>query len=136
MVHEYGHIATLNDTQVEQLSGSCPRLTLPEGCSRPGSVLGDFQARFWAKYGATATNWERTEQDATDLYAQHPDAFVSEYAATNPVEDLAETFATFVLSDKPDGASEKDQKVSWLYESPLMTTERLRIRAALASEIK
>ena len=136
MVHEYGHIATLNDTQVEQVLGACPRLVLPEGCSREGSIVGGFEAKFWTKYGSTATNWDRTDQDAADLYTQHSDAFVSEYAATNPVEDLAETFATFVLSDKPTSSSEKDQKVSWLYDSPLMTTERTRIRAALATEIK
>ena len=109
---------------------------LPEGCSRPGSIVGDFQIKFWSKYGADATDWNRTDQDAAALYADHSDAFVSEYAATNPVEDLAETFATFVLSDKPTGATEKDQKVSWLYNSPLMASERMRIRAALASEIK
>ncbi len=137
MVHEYGHIATLNDTQVEQTAGSaCPRLSLPEGCSRDGSVVGEFERQFWAKYGGISTNWDRTDQDAATLYAKHTDAFVSEYAATNPVEDLAETFATFVLSEKPAVTTEKDQKVLFLYNSALMTSERTRIRAALAAELR
>ena len=136
MVHEYGHIATLNDSQVEQVSGSCPRLILPEGCSREGSIVGSFQTKFWTKYGAEGTNWQRTEQDAMALYSQNPDAFVSEYAASNAVEDLAETFATFVLTERPTGMNEKDQKIQFLYESPSMAAERIRIRAALASEIK
>ena len=69
-------------------------------------------------------------------YSQNPDAFVSEYAASNAVEDLAETFATFVLTEGPTGMSEKNQKIQFLYESPSMVAERTRIRAALASEIK
>ncbi|MFZ1249618.1 MAG: hypothetical protein WAQ24_04855, partial [Candidatus Saccharimonadales bacterium] len=54
MVHEFGHIVTLNTTQVEQAAGSCPRFEIPEGCTKAGSYLANFEARFWSKYGDSA----------------------------------------------------------------------------------
>ena len=38
-----------------------------------------------------------------DFWRQNQDSFVTDYAATNPGEDLAETFTVFVLSPRPTG---------------------------------
>lgn len=123
MVHEYGHIVTLDTTQVDKTTGACPVLTVPEGCVKSGSVLAEFHNAFWAGYGST---------DAADYSA---DRFVSEYAASNSVEDLAETFAYFVLRPKPEGTAVKDQKIQKLYNFQNLVNIRNRIRATLGSEV-
>lgn len=123
MVHEYGHIVTLDTTQVDKTTGACPVLTVPEGCVKSGSVLAEFHNAFWAGYGST---------DGADYSA---DRFVSEYAASNTVEDLAETFAYFVLRPKPVGTAVKDQKIQKLYNFQDLVNIRNRIRASLANEL-
>lgn len=123
MVHEYGHIVTLDTTQVDKTTGACPVLTVPEGCVKAGSVLDGFHNSFWAGYGST---------DEADYSA---DRFVSEYAASNTVEDLAETFAYFVLRPKPEGTAVKDQKIQKLYNFQNLVNIRDRIRATLGSEL-
>jgi hypothetical protein len=120
MVHEYGHIVTLDTTQVDKTNGACPVLTVPEGCVKSGSVLAEFHNAFWAGYSST---------DGADYSA---DRFVSEYAASNTVEDLAETFAYFVLRPKPEGTAIKDQKIQKLYSFQNLVNIRNRIRATLA----
>jgi len=47
------------------------------------------------------------------FYVDHEDEFVSDYAATNPGEDIAESFATFVLKPAPSGDTLADQKVAF-----------------------
>lgn len=130
MVHEFGHIATLNATQVEKTSGSCPLISVPEGCVKQGTVLGSFYTKFWQQYGERAGG-----QDDEPVAEYSDDAFVSEYASTNMIEDLAETFAFFVLRPAPTGSSQKDQKIKMLYDQSEMVSLRNRIRAGLASEI-
>ena len=127
MVHEFGHIVTLNSTQVEKTTGTCPVIEISEGCVRPGTAIEAFNAKFWAKYGGD------TSSDSSAPYSD--DAFVTEYAASNMVEDLAETFAFFVLRPTPTGSSEKDQKIQFMYSRPELVTLRNRIRASLANEL-
>ena len=52
------------------------------------------------------------------FYAEYPDQFISEYAATNPVEDIAESWTEFVMRPKPIGTSIADKKVLFFYEYP------------------
>lgn len=61
--------------------------------------------------------------------------FVSEYAATNLTEDMAESFASFVLQSKPSGTKTVDKKIAFYYEYPALVRERERIRTALAKEL-
>ncbi len=136
MVHEFGHIVTLNTTQVERVSGSCPRLEIPEGCTKAGSYLANFESRFWAKYGSSVPgNYGDNQDEVTTFYQGKEDAFVTEYAATNPIEDLAETWAYFVLRAKPADTSEKSQKIISLYDYPELLQLRDRIRANVGNEL-
>lgn len=64
-----------------------------------------------------------------------PNEFVSEYAATNIGEDLAETWAYFVLRAKPTGNAVKDQKVRYFYDFPELVTMRDRLRAGVGSDL-
>ena len=47
----------------------------------------------------------------TAFYQKYKDQFVDDYAVTDPNEDIAETWAFFVLSPKPQGDTIADQKI-------------------------
>lgn len=133
LVHEYGHIVTLSPPEVTAQT-PCPGVTIDEGCAVPQSLLSTVMTRWWAGYGDGAASAPDRDADTADaLAAAHPGAFVSGYAATSPVEDLAETWAWFVLTDKPAGAGEAQDKIRLLWERPDLVAERGRIRADLAA---
>ena len=72
-------------------------------------------------------DWDAIDQ----FYADNADQFVTDYAATNPVEDLAETFTAFVLEERPTGTTIATQKVELLWGDPEMVALRDEIRANL-----
>jgi len=104
LVHEFGHLTTLNTSQME--------------AQRDSSV-------------STAI----INYDAARIYNDYANNFVSEYAATNPEEDIAETYRFFIFGDKPTGTLEKDQKVLFFYDFPAAVQFRDFIRNALGSNI-
>lgn len=66
----------------------------------------------------------RDKHDKDSFYIKYVDEFITDYAATNPVEDFAETFAFFVVLDKPEDNSIKSKKILFFYDYP----EFLKIR--------
>src|SRR5215208_6090610 len=62
-----------------------------------------------------------------EFYTKYPDQFVTKYAATNPVEDIAESWTEFVMRPKPLGASIAEQKVLFFYEHPELVELRHNI---------
>ena len=83
MIHEFGHIMTLNlkkevDTSVKNTE-ECNCLLLPEGCFHEKSAINQFNNRFYL----------------TEHKYNEPN-FVTEYAKTNIVEDIAETFVFYM----------------------------------------
>lgn len=130
MVHEYGHILTLNSSQVEKTEGACPSIVVPEGCVKSGTILDVFYEKFWQQYGSEAGG--RTDDPVAEY---NEDEFVTEYASTNMIEDLAESFAFFVLRPAPNGSTIKDQKIQLLYNNSEMVATRNRIRASLSTEL-
>lgn len=66
-----------------------------------------------------------------EFYDKYQDQFVSDYAATNPGEDIAETYRVFVMEDKPEGNSIRDQKIKFMYEFEELVKIRQNIRQAL-----
>ncbi len=50
-----------------------------------------------------------------------------EYAATNPVEDIAESWTEFVMRPKPIGTTIADQKEQFFYEYPELVKIRREI---------
>jgi|GEM_PF-1992672 len=111
IVHELAHIITLNSAQVSNGSASCSTLALDEGCTNSNSYINQFNSQFW-------------ETDA--------DGFVSDYASTDVAEDIAESFAAFVLNNKPAGNSVADQKINFFYNYPNLVQLRQEIRANIA----
>lgn len=136
VIHEYGHILTLSDNQVGEVQGACPRLQLSEGCASGSSYINSYYDQFWKNYDLTAGQaGELSQSDAASLYASEPQAFVSEYASTNIAEDIAESFADFVVKAKPTGSAIKDQKTRFFYNYPELVSLRERMRSAAAAVV-
>jgi hypothetical protein len=135
LVHEYAHILTLDGTQMDQAAHSCSTVELSEGCAHGDSYLWAFDERFWSAYtGAPAV--DNADADvAYAFYLAHQDDFVSDYAATNVVEDIAESFMTFVLEDQPTGDSVVAQKLGFFWQYPELVTIRERIRGEFAVDL-
>ena len=122
IVHEFAHILTLNSSQVEGVieESVCQTNYIEEGCPRQDSYFQGFFQNFWS--------------DGSDGYT--PSYFVTEYAATNPGEDIAESFAKFVLSGKTGGATVADQKVDFFNAYPELIVMRENIRRTLTPFVR
>jgi hypothetical protein len=164
LVHEFGHLLTLNEDQVppdqdiiqaaadedeklyEKLYkegfDACDTFFTGEGCSLPDSYIYKFFLKFWKgdvykdflyfdKFRdpyTYYTGWRK-------FYYKYEDQFVTAYASTNPVEDMAESWTSFVLTDRPTGDSIADQKVLFFYDYPELVELRTAILARTYSRI-
>jgi hypothetical protein len=136
LVHEYGHILTLGVDEVDPKYHSCTTLELDEGCADDDSAIWAFEQQFWAQYGDTAPGVDNDDSDvAWDFYQEHEDDFVDDYAATNVVEDIAESFMTWVVEDDPSGTSVVADKLAFFEDYPELVQVRDRIRAEFAEEL-
>ncbi len=130
LVHEFAHILTLNKTQVDGEifeQEKCDNYYIDEGCLHKDAYLNQFYQKFWKdKFNSKA-------EESLENYDKQPTAFVTEYAATNPGEDIAETFATFVFrkDNQITQSTIADQKISFFYQYPELTKIRKTIRRAL-----
>ena len=136
LVHEYAHILTLGQDEVTGDYSSCDTIVLDEGCADPDSAILGFEEQFWAPYGDAAPALDNADADvAYDFYLAHEDDFVSDYAATNAVEDIAESFMTWVVEDDPTGTSVVAQKFAFFEDYPALVAVRDRIRAEFAVDL-
>ena len=138
LIHEYAHLLTLEASQVSASTGSCPTLELDEGCADPDSTLEAFNTRFWANYGSDAPGPGNADADiAWNFYLEHEDDFVSDYAATNVVEDAAEALTSFVI--EPESAQEGNsviaKKLAFFADYPEYVAIRERLRSEFAREL-
>ena len=128
VVHEFGHVLTLNNEQVA-VGGSentCPNFHTGEGCSGANSYINALYELGWADIYQEFVN---SGGDGYAIYDKYPDRFVTEYAATNPGEDIAEVFTVFVIQEQmPSGNSIADQKVRMMYDYPELVQLRTQIR--------
>ena len=140
LIHEFAHLLTLHAGQAPPDLGSeagCQTFFTGEGCALAQSTIARFVDRFWPAdlqdqvFEIEAIEDEDRYLDALDrFYVARADDFVTDYAATNPGEDLAETFTAFVLADRPAGDSISDQKVQFLWEDARLVALRDQIRSA------
>jgi hypothetical protein len=152
LVHEFAHLLSLNASQVDpdqelfddpfnqqlyqQKMAACPTYFPGEGCSHLDSYLNQFHERFWT---GIDEEWQAIDQLSQEdnlaeyydrlfaFYEAHEDQFVNDYAATNPSEDLAETFSYFIFAPRPAAGSIADQKVLFFYEYPELVSLRGQI---------
>ena len=152
ILHEYGHLLTLNASQVppdeqvfyhpddsaiyQEAVNGCPHYFTGEGCSNPGSYMNEFFNRFW---NSSYTEWQMIQGQGTrqdlmfDFYSARADQFLTSYAATSPEEDIAESWAFFILSPKPEPISIAHQKILFFYEYPELVALRQEIRNRLCT---
>jgi len=149
LIHEFGHLLTLNDTQVTmdskvmaspldmqlqaQESSSCPQFFTTNGCSQSNSYINQFYNTFWTKLYPewSKINAQRNANGYFTLignfYQRHPTQFVTPYAATSPEEDIAESWARFVLTTKPQPDSISERKTLFFYDFPKLVQLRNQI---------
>ncbi len=136
LIHETSHIIALNYTQMIEDSNDKKLYTIEEGTLKKDSYLGVFYDKFWKNHmieHSKHSEEENADMDNEDsFYNKYKDEFVTDYAATNPVEDFAESFAYFVVNKKPTDNSIKSQKILFFYEYP----EFIKIRDDIRDNIE
>jgi len=158
LIHEFGHLLTLNTTQVmpsqaifdepdsdsvyEREAQACQNYFPGEGCSHEGSYIHLFVDRFWddiydewLKIDALE-NEERYNDRLDRFYEKYQDQFVTNYAPVSPEEDIAESWAYFVLKPKPAGETIANQKVLFFYEFPELVELREQIARNLCEQVE
>lgn len=116
ILHEYGHVLLEDETQIDLSVGS--NTHDPAGFI-PGSFRKAFFDRFWKQIDSSS---------GVNDYEQNPTHYVSRYGANYFHEDIADTFAVFVLSNKPAGSTVAEQKLFAFWEDADMTELRQTIR--------
>lgn len=123
LMHEFFHIISLDSSQLSREKNNNYRIF--EGYTKTNSYLNIFKNKFWNnalgnKLIELESNYSikylEKHNMKENIYKNHEDDFVSAYAMTNPVEDIACSFEAFV--SEPQfvlGDSLKDRKISFFY---------------------
>lgn len=138
IVHEFAHIMTLNASQMQETVEDNDTYVGDEGTTTKSSYLNQFYQKFWTdiyeEHQNSVDPLDESGDSAYAFYEKYEDDFVSDYAATNPEEDIAETFRVFVFTNKPTGNDIKDQKILFMYDDESLVTLRQDIRKNLGLE--
>lgn len=135
-IHEVAHLLTLDNDQVNVTNGGCDTFHTGEGCSTSASYINEFYNQFWGDIYAENQQISEDDYDAYyDFYRKYSNRFVSEYAATNPGEDIAESFATYVMGDSPSGNSISAQKIRFFDGFQELVSLKQRIKANINFEV-
>ena len=120
ILHEYGHVLLEDETQVN--------LSVGRDTHDPaGFVPGSFRARFYDTF------WRQIDTGTgVNDYEKNPTHYVSRYGANYFHEDIADTFAVFVLGAEPEGDTIAEQKLRFFWKDKDMVTLRAAIRKNLA----
>jgi hypothetical protein len=134
LIHEFGHMLTLNDSQGkvdtdlffsdneaewEAAEEACPTI-LFWGCMEESGYLNQYYLSFWEDINAEyeEIDWE-SEDHYKNFFFKYEDRFFNSYQGTNPVEDIAEAFTIFVMMNSNDleGKTEiKYEKLKFFYQ--------------------
>lgn len=156
LLHEFGHLLTLNASQVppnlaiynnpesnaiyERERKACSTYFPGEGCSLSNSYLNQFFERFWLdlydEWQSIDAEDDETQRDALieKFYTKYEEQFLTSYAPTSPMEDIAETLTFFILAPKPEPDSITNRKILFFYEYPELIEMREQILNRLCVE--
>lgn len=114
LIHEFGHIITLNHTQVyiDEVESEEPDISKSY---KPSSYLNKFYQLFWSDI---YEDYKTTKN--TKFYTKYKDQFVSDYAATNIDEDIAESFRVYVFDIEVEPDTIAAKKVNFFKNYPEM----------------
>lgn len=144
MIHEFSHVLTLNSSQVPDGDpDTCPGHYVAEGCPLKSSYFQTFIDTFWNSNDiqyvldvAEELDEDYALEAIEEFYEANPERFVSDYAATNPGEDIAESFNHFIFKEKSELDSQvKDLKAHFFYRYPELVNLRNAIRKNMKSII-
>ena len=137
IVHELGHIISY-----EEILGlpkpaitNCESYFSVHGCPAENSYLRQFVDSFW-----TASDLKRAErfakagddfESAYVYYDSHKNNFVTNYAASSPEEDFADSFMFYVMGEPVKGGSTARQKVDFFKRYPHFVSVREEILSNL-----
>lgn len=127
VIHEYGHVLTLNEGEIKTDYSNCNTFETQEGCPTTNSfIYQNFQIG-WADIYEEFQ--QLNEGELHGFYEKYRERFSSDYAATNPGEDVAEVFAFFITTEEaPRGNTIADQKIKAMYKRPYLVDLRNKIR--------
>ena len=118
IIHEFAHILTLNDTQLDSSVNNCKNYNPSEGCARDNSYFNEFFSKYWEDISQEHNDLADTDTASDKFYKKYKNRFVTSYASTNPTEDIAESFSSFIFDEKPTGKSIANKKVLLFYNRP------------------
>lgn len=139
IVHELAHLFTLSSDQVptpetrlelRRLADTCETWFTGDGCSLDDSYMAAWVEEFWPD--DLLEEWEEiTNEDGLSAFVDdHEDLFVTDYAAASPSEDIAESFAEYVLGLGGDHLGEvAREKLAFFDRFPELAALRLEIRS-------
>jgi hypothetical protein len=119
IVHELAHIISYESIVSVPLpsNASCHVYFQTRGCPKKNSYLAIFTETFWSSADldrALQFTQRSDAMSAADEYFHSTDnQYVSGYAAMNPEEDFAESFAQYALSRGNQTGSLVSEKVWW-----------------------
>lgn len=131
IIHEFGHILTLNSTQLDPSVTNCTNYNPSEGCSKDNSYFNEFFKKYWNDIFDEFQALPDTDAASDQFYQKYKDRFVTNYASTNLTEDIAEVFASFITDDKPTGTTIANKKVLLFYDKPELLEFRNYSRLSL-----
>ena len=131
MIHEYGHVLTLNDSQLDPTISKEKSATYHpgEGASKTSSYINNLFNLYWKDIFEDHTN-ASTNSTLNDFYNTHQNRFVTDYAVTNPPEDIAEVFTYFIMEKISNGSIAK-KKISMLANYSELASLKTEIRKNL-----
>ncbi|MFK7984220.1 MAG: hypothetical protein AB8G86_29875 [Saprospiraceae bacterium] len=143
LIHEFGHILTLNNSQVApsdlKFQADETRYLTNEGLAKMDSYINQFVQQFWYKNDLLSV-WDKIQRTRNsnkkldqlyDFYLANKTKFHTDYAAESPEEDIAESWYFFVIKDKPTGHLVKDKKILFFYQFDELVAMRKEIRASI-----
>jgi len=152
VTHELAHIITLGPSQVawveeEDSNPATYYIFEYDLDTEPDSYINQFFNHFWKdihdewaafyyEYGVLyegdedkyAEYQEIVQDYIDDFYDKYEERFLTDYAATSPTEDIAESFMIFALQEKPQGSRIRDQKALFFYNYPELIEVRNHIQ--------
>ncbi len=114
-----------------------PTISRLKGVANQILYLNTFFNRFWPgiynEWQAidAETDHGQPNQKFSHFYHKYYSQFVSEYAATSPSEDIAETFMVYIFLPKPSDTTIADQKILFFYKYPELVALREQILSNL-----
>ena len=147
LIHELAHIISLNKDQMlfnytSENNGvrKCFTLYLDEGCLKEDSYLYKFYTNFkndiWGKSEVEIK--KIISNYKADDYHDYNNSFITDYAATNEVEDFAESFTYFVVDSynyERQNLKDKEIKIASMYNYAELVKIRKQMRTALSREL-